>query len=329
MTTNNPQWQAAADAIQAAQSILVVAHISPDGDAIGSLLGLTLSLSEMGKIVTGAVDEGAPDFLSFVPQTETIVSELSDQEFDLLIVTDCGDTERSGQMGAYGLAHSKTVINIDHHPTNPRFGDIDLVVESAVSATEIVFDLLSYMKHDISEDAAYPLLVGLVTDTLGFRINSTTARTLEIATALMQKNAPLSKIMAVTLNSRSYAEIALWKAVFPSIELQDGVISATITLDDLEAAGLNKMGDGGLVSHLVNVNEAFVSVVFKEQSDNKVEISFRSKFGFDVGSLAFELGGGGHTQASGCTVDGTLEEIRQRVLPMTKKVVQQGEAGLV
>lgn len=329
MTISNPQWQEAADAIQAANSVLVVAHVSPDGDAIGSLLGLTESLKRMGKTVTGALDDGVPDYLSFIPCADTIVTDVSDAEFDLLISTDSSDMERSGNVGAYGFAHSKSVLNIDHHVTNTGFGDIHLVVPAAVSATEIVFDLLSYMRHDISEDAAYALLVGLVTDTLGFRINSVTARTLEIAQALMQKNIPLSKIMTRTLNSRAYAEVKIWKAAFSTVELHDGLISATITLDDVRQAGLDKMTDGGLVSHLVNVNEAYVSVVFKEQPENQVEVSFRSKVGFDVGTLAYELGGGGHTQASGCTLDGTLEQVRERVLPLAQQVVQVGVAGLV
>ena len=329
MTLNNPQWQEAVEAIESAQSILVVAHVSPDGDAIGSLLGLTESLKSMGKTVIGALDDGVPDYLAFIPKAETIVTEVPQQEFDLVISTDCSDMERSGKVGAYGFSHSQVVINLDHHATNTGFGDIHLVVPSAVSATEIVFDLLTYMNCDLSEDTAYALLVGLVTDTLGFRVNSTTGRTLEIAQALMQKNAPLSTIMTSTLDSRTYTEIELWKSAFSSVHLDHGVISATITLDDIKNAGLSQMKDGGLVSHLVNVNEAKVAVVFKEQPENQVEISFRSKFGYDVGTLAYELGGGGHNQASGCTLDGSLDEVRVRVLPLAQNVVEQGMSQLV
>lgn len=328
MTINQPQWQDAVTAIQSAQTILVVAHVSPDGDAIGSLLGLTESLKLMGKTVTGALDDGVPDYLSFIPQTDTIVTAIADGEFDLMISTDASDVERSGKVGEYGFAHSKTIMNIDHHATNTGFGDIHLVVPSAVSATEVVFDLLSYMNHEVSEDAAYALLAGLVTDTLGFRINSVTARTLEIAQLLMQKNAPLSTIMQRTLNSREYQEVELWKLAFSSIQLDAGVISANVTLHDIETVGLDKPTDGGLVSYLVNVNEAKVSVVFKEQPENKVEISFRSKYGYDVATVALGLGGGGHKQASGCTVEGSLEDVRARVLPLARSVVEHGAPEL-
>lgn len=325
MSYSTPQWDDAVSAINSAQTILVVSHISPDGDALGSLLGMTTTLKSLGKTVTGALDDAVPDYLAFMPQSGTITSQPSG-DFDLMISVDASDEERSGQVGEYGRNHSKKVINLDHHPTNTGFGDIHLVVPTAVSACEIVFDLLGYMGHDLSADTAYVLLVGMVTDTLGFRVDSTTPRTLEIAQALMQKGAPLPEIMGRTLNSKSYEDILLWKAVYPSVELNDAVITATVTLEDTENAGLDKPSDGGLVSHLITVNQAKVSVVFKEQPDNKVEISFRSKKGYDVGTLAFELGGGGHTQASGCTVEGSLAEVKARVLPMAHKVVAEGDS---
>jgi len=324
MTINKPQWDDAVQAIQSAQTVLVVSHISPDGDAIGSLLGMTTTLQSMGKTVVGALDDEIPDYLAFMPQSDTVVSELTG-DFDLLISVDASDEVRSGKVGEYGRAHSKLVINLDHHPTNTGFGDIHLVVPTAVSACEIVFDLLGYMGHDISEDTAYVLLVGMVTDTLGFRIDATTPRTLEVAQALMQKGASLPQIIRRTLMNKSYADVQLWKSAYSSVELDDQVIHATITLDDVKKAGLEKPSDAGLVGHLISVNEAVVSIVFKEQPDKQVEISFRSKKGYDVGSLAFELGGGGHTQASGCTVDGTLDEVKKRVLPMAHNVVAEGE----
>lgn len=323
MTYNNPQWQEAVDAIHSAQTILVVSHVSPDGDAIGSLLGMTTALQQIGKTVTGALDDSVPAYLAFTPNSGSIVNTLSG-DFDLMISVDSSDEERTGKIGEYGRQHSQTVINLDHHPTNTGFGDIHLVVPTAVSACEIVFDLLGYMGHDISEETAYVLLLGMVTDTLGFRVDSTTPRTLEIAQALMQKNAPLPEIMIKTLSSRSYEDVRLWKSSYPSVQLDNGLIYARVTQEDLKEAGLEKAGDGGLVSHLVNVNEAFVSVVFKELPNEQVEIGFRSKKGFNVGSLAFTLGGGGHTQASGCTVDGRLDEVIKRVIPMAHQVVADG-----
>ncbi len=323
MTFRNPQWDDVVSAIESAQSVLVVSHVSPDGDAIGSLLGVTIALESLGKTVTGALDDEVPDYLAFMPQSDSI-TDTPTGEYDLMISVDASDEERSGKVGEYGRQHSKIVVNLDHHPTNTGFGDLHLVVPTAVSACEIVFDLLGYMGHDMSDNTAYVLLVGMVTDTLGFRIDNTTPRTLEIAQALMSKNAPLPEIIGRTLNSKSYEEVLLWKSAYSSVQLDDKVIHGIVSLKDIENAGLDKSSDGGLVSHLIKVNEARVSVVFKEQPDNQVEISFRSKKGYDVGSLAFELGGGGHTQASGCTVDGPLTDVIDRVLPMAHTVVAKG-----
>ena len=322
--TTKPQWQAAADAIDEAQSILVVSHIAPDGDAIGSLLGIAQSLRARGKDITAAIDDGVPAELRFVPGSESILSAVSAGEFDLLIAVDSSDLSRIGEAGAYGLEYSKCAINLDHHPTNTRYGDIHLIVPEAVAAVEIVYDFLTFMDCDVSTDVAFALLTGLVTDTQGFRISATNSRTLSIAQDLMQRGASLSQIMANTLNSRPYQEVELWKQVLPSVRLKRGLICATIRQCDIDRAGLESMSDGGLVSYLVNVVQAKVSVVFKELPENQVEVGFRAKPGYDVASLAFQLGGGGHTLASGCTVTGTLQQAQATVLPLARQVIAQG-----
>lgn len=319
-----PQWQAAADAIEAAQSILVVSHIAPDGDAIGSLLGIAETLRARGKDVSAAIDDGVPAELRFVPGSESIASAVSTGEFDLLIAVDSSDLSRIGEAGAYGLANSKSAINLDHHPTNTGYGDIHLIVPEAVAAVEIVYDFLRFMACDVSTEVACALLTGLVTDTQGFRISATNSRTLAIAQDLMQRGASLSQIMANTLNSRPYHEVELWKQVLPSVKLERGLICATIRQCDIDRAGLKSMSDGGLVSYLVNVVQAKVSVVFKELPENQVEVGFRAKPGYDVASLALQLGGGGHTLASGCTVNGTLQQAQATVLPLAREVIAQG-----
>ncbi len=323
-----PQWNEAAQAIDAAQSILVVAHIAPDGDAIGSLLGIAEPLRDRGKDVTAAIDEGVPPDLSFVPRSETIAPAICDNSFDLLITVDSSDIERIGVVGAYGLTHSTRTINLDHHPTNTRYGDIHLIVPQAVAAVEIVYDFLEYMGCEISADVAFALLTGLVTDTQGFRISATNSRTLEIAQDLMQRGASLSKIMAKTLNRRPFEEVELWKRVLPSVQLESGLIFATIGQGDIGSVGLENMTDGGLVSYLVSVDQANVSIVFKELPDCQVEVAFRAKPGYDVASLALQLGGGGHTLASGCTVPGTPQQVKEIVLPLAHQAVAKGASAL-
>jgi phosphoesterase RecJ-like protein len=321
-TTN---WDDAERAVLAAETILIVSHLSPDGDAVGSLLGIANALRALGKTIVSALDDSVPDILRFLPNSDTVQTTLTDGDWDLMISVDSSDEERTGKCGAYGRLHSKTVINIDHHATNVMFGNIHLVDPTAVSATEVIFQLLKTMNFKFSPEVATPLLTGLVTDTLGFRTNNVKPDTLLIAHELMGYGASLTEITARTLGNKSFLAVNLWKYALATVQLHEGgVISAEITQESLKRAGLNDLTDSGLVGFLVKVNEAMISVVFKETIDGRIEISLRSKPGFDVSAVALSLGGGGHQQASGATIDGPMESAKKRVLPLLRNCAKEG-----
>ncbi len=324
----SPQWAAATEAIRAAQRILIVSHVNPDGDAIGSSLGLANALKQMGKDVTIANDDGVPPFLRWLPGAADIVTEVTSGEFDLMISTDSSDEIRTGNAGEYGRSHSTKVINLDHHPTNTYFGDIFLVVPAAVSATEIVLDWWHHAGMDISHEVAVPLLTGLVTDTNGFRISNTTARTLQVAQILMEQGASLTEVTARTLDSMTYDEFILWKQILPTAELHGQVISAYVRLEDFALAGVADTSTAGIVSFLNRVEEAMISVVFKETEEG-IRLSMRAKRGYNVADVATALGGGGHIQAAGATIQGTLEEARARVLEMLQEAAAKGTLEIV
>jgi bifunctional oligoribonuclease and PAP phosphatase NrnA len=323
------QWAEATQAVANAETILLVTHVSPDGDAIGSMLGLANALRERGKNVETTVSGGVPDYLQFIAGADSVKGTLDSGDWSLMISLDASDEERTGLVGIYGRAHSPKVINLDHHATNTMFGSIFLVNSAAVSAAEIVFDWLAYLHHPLSPEVATALLTGLVTDTRGFRTSNCTARTLQIAQQLMEAGASLADVTARTLDSKSYTMVELWKSALHSVELKKGLISATITQADLKRVGLTDVTDGGLVSLLIGVNEAKVAVVFKELAHGEVELSFRSKPGYDVAQVALALGGGGHKQASGATIPGPLIAARERVLPMLRVAVEQGSPLVV
>jgi phosphoesterase RecJ-like protein len=319
-----PNWTAATEAIDRANSILLVTHLSPDGDAIGSLLGLANTLLARGKNPTLAVDGGVPDYLQFLPGAAQVRDKLKQGEWDVMVLLDSSDEERTGEVGVYGRAHSRFVINLDHHPTNTMFGDLHLVVPTAVSATEIVAAWIDAMPQEMTKDMALPLLTGLVTDTMGFRTSNVRAETLGLAQRLMAAGASLTEVMARTLNNRPFSTLELWRSAMPSVVLEDSLIMGTITQEDLKRARLTETTDGDLVSILISAREAMIAVVFKETNDGRVELSFRCKPGFDVSQVAFTLGGGGHKQAAGATIPGTLDEAKARVIPMLRAAVQQG-----
>ena len=316
-TIPQPQYQAAFEALEQAQRIVLITHFKPDGDAIGSLLGLANALREPGKNVIAVVDEGVPPYLRFNPGSDTVLSKLTTGEFDVFVSLDSSDEERTGEAGIYARAHSKLVINVDHHPTNTGFGQIYVVVPSAVSTTEIVYDWLNQVGLPITQNVAIPLLTGLVTDTMGFRINSVNERTLQIASALMHAGAPLNDIMARTLGSMSWKSLQLWKLALPTVQIANRVVSADITQEMLKSAGLGQSTDtAGLISFMNSVDESRVAVIFREIPDGKIELGFRAKPGYDVATVALSLGGGGHRLASGATISGTLEEVKAKVLPL-------------
>jgi phosphoesterase RecJ-like protein len=326
MTNNNNtlQWAEATEAVKGAASILIVTHLSPDGDAIGSLVGLTLALREMGKKVDAVVDGGVPDFLRYLPGSNTVQGKLKRGKWDVMISTDASDEERTGLAGEYGRKHSGKVINLDHHPTNTYFGDLFLVLPQAVSATEIVYLWLRHMEHSLSVEVATALLTGLVTDTMGFRTNNVVGATMGICQQLIDSGASLYEITQRTMVSKPFRDVKLLSYAYPSVTLKGNIISGIVTQEDLKRAGQIEATDGGLVSHLIAANEAVIAVVYKELANNRVELSFRSKPGYDVGSVAFGLGGGGHRQASGATIDGPLDAAIARVMPLLEAAAAQG-----
>ena len=150
MTTTSPDWAGATRAVDAANTLLLVTHVNPDGDAIGSLVGLANALRARGKTLTAVVDDGVPGYLRFVPGSETVLAALTEGEWDLMISLDASDEERTGEAGAYGRAHSRSVMNVDHHPTNTLFGSLHLVVPTAVSTSEILLGWLLDMGQPLT-----------------------------------------------------------------------------------------------------------------------------------------------------------------------------------
>lgn len=320
-------WNELATRVDSAERILLVTHVKPDGDAIGSLLGMANMLRARGKAPVPAVDGGVPIFLKFVPGAEQVVSSVPALEFDLMISLDASDEERTGEAGKYGRAHAPFVVNIDHHPTNTMFGDLHLVVPEAVSTTEVLYDGFWSLGWPIAESIATPLMVGLITDTIGFRTSNVTPHTLETAAALMSAGAPYHDIVQRTLVATPFAAVKMWQLALDTVELKDRVISASLTLEGMARAGLNQSSDsGGLVGFLSSTTESRVAVVFKQVAANSIEISLRSKPGYDVSGVAFSLGGGGHKQAAGATVAGTLAEVRERVLPLLRQIARRRPA---
>lgn len=323
-------WEQASALVRGADRILIVTHIGPDGDAIGSMLGLARALEVAGKQVVTAVDGGVPADLQFIPGAENVHAALEGCEADLVIAVDCGDESRMGLVGQVALRSGLPLINLDHHRTNTRFGVANLVDVTTVAAAEGVLDWLDVMGIAPDRVAAHCLLTGLVTDTLCFRTDSVTSETLGKAQRLMALGAPLSDIVQRTVLHRSAAGLRLWQVVLPTVRLEDHVIWAVITRELYEQADYLGEDDAGLVSMLAETDEAYISAVFKQKRDGAIEIGFRAVPGFDTAEIAVSLGGGGHVLASGATVRSEpLETLVPRVIAMLKEAVHNGAPVVV
>ena len=326
-------WEAAVELILHSKSILLICHVSPDGDAVGSLLGLGLGLRILGKAITMACESAPPTKYSFLPGFESIVNTMDSFSFDLVIGLDSSDPARLGKVYLHDRLSGVPLINIDHHVTNLFFGDVNLVDTSAASASEVVLTLLDQLDISIDQNGStnppsysltHPshiatcLLTGIVTDTLGFRTFNVTPRVMKAAVRLMEAGASLSRVTHYSFNQRPEGELGLLALGLTRRQVEDGLAWSDITLADRDAGHHADTGDAGLVSMLVNTGEIQIAAVFTEVEENLVEISFRADPGFDVAQLALSLGGGGHSAASGCTIKGSLEAAKARVLPLMR-----------
>ncbi|MCB8977681.1 MAG: bifunctional oligoribonuclease/PAP phosphatase NrnA [Ardenticatenaceae bacterium] len=325
----HPTEQAILTAVQQANNILVITHIGPDGDAVGSITAVGVALRQMGKHATLLCDDPLPERFSYLPLADQVQppNENRSTDYDLLIAVDCGDETRMGQSFANLPDTVPTIINIDHHVTNTYFGDIQHVVPEAVSATEILYDLFKHIGLTITTDLAMCLLTGVVTDTLGFRTVGVTAKTLRIASELVDAGADLPLINMQGLSLKPFSTAQLWQIGLNNMRLEDGLIWTKINNTQREAIGYNNTSTGGLVNFLGNVTQAAISAVLLEMNDGTVRVGFRCNPPYSVSELALNLGGGGHPLAAGCSLDGPLDKAEALVVAMSKETIRQQQAS--
>lgn len=302
--------------IRAAQRVLILSHIRPDGDAIGSLIGLGLSLQAMGTDVQMVLADGVPANFRNLAGSSQIRTQ-PEGTFDLIVALDCSDLKRVGHaLNGYGSPH----INIDHHPTNLKFARINLVETQAVATAEILAQFLTRFNFPMTQPVADALLYGMIADTLGFRTYNMTPRALRIAADLMEAGGDLSSLYYHALIRRSYETARYWGAGLSTLQRQGRVIWATLTQTDRQAVGYLGKDDADLINLLSTIDDSDVALVFVEQPNGRVKVSWRSQPGFDVSKIALQFGGGGHAAAAGAEIEGSLEQVQASVLMVTQSL---------
>lgn len=299
-----------------AENTLIVAHVRPDGDAVGSLLGLGLALKDAGKKVQMVLADGLPPSFRHLTGSEQ-VSRKPQSPADLCIVLDCSDLIRTGIFND----ENRPDLNIDHHITNLNFAKVNLVEPEAVATSAILATYLEQWGFPIHEASARALLTGIVSDTLGFRTSNTNPHALRLAAGLMEKGADLPDLYNRALIKRSFESARFWGAGLGQLQREDGLLWTTLRVDDRNKVNYPGNDDADLVNFLATIDDIEVAVIFVEQKEGNVKVSWRAQPGLDVSKVALHFGGGGHAAAAGAMIAGPLEEVEEKVLTETRSMM--------
>jgi len=311
-------------AIEKANRVLVIAHVDPDGDAIGSLTAVGQALQQLGKRVTLVCDDAVPQRFHYLPlATDVRRAPNTETHYDLVIAVDCADESRMGW--AYAALPEPKPANIDHHVTNTRFGAFNVIEPDASSTAEILSRFLGEMGATLTRGIAESLLTGIVTDTMGFRTTNVSAATLRVAADLVECGADIADISLRALHRRPYATAQMWGLGLGRMKLQDSLLWTSISRDELRRAGMEgSPSSSGLVNFLADVEGVAMGVVLSEmQDDAKVRVGMRAVPPYNVAEVAVRLGGGGHALAAGCALEGSLEQAEATVVAACLEAIRR------
>lgn len=308
--------------IRKASQVLVVSHVRPDGDAVGALLAMGLGMQGLGKQVQMVLTDGVPGSCKHL-EGASQVKHKAEGDFDLIITLDASDLRRTGSALE---GYRKPDINIDHHVTNDGFGRINFILPKAVATCEILTEYISHWGLEITPGMANALLNGILADTLGFRTSNMKPKTLRLAADLMEKGADLPLQYAQALLRRSFHAAKYWGAGLSSLERLDRMVWATLDLVSRERSSYPGNDDADLINVISSIDDFDISVIFVEQKNGTVKVSWRSIPGYDVSKIALQFGGGGHPAAAGADIPGKLENIQKDVLETTQKLLNSHQS---
>ena len=309
-----------AAAIKKYDDLLICMHVDPDGDTIGSACALSLILEGLKKKYIIYSPDPIPHIYRFIKNTDKTVKTLDDnKKYGAVIAVDCGDIKRiAGGAKIRGLGD--VLINIDHHEDNTMFGDINHVKQGS-STGEIIYDLAQELKVKIDTDMANALYAAIITDTGSFRYNNTTAKVFETAAALTRCGVSPNEIANRLYDSRTMSEIKMLGRALEKIEsFSDGSIALiALTQEDVAACGATPEEMRGIVDHIRSLKDVEIAIFMRETEKNRIKVNFRSKT-FNIQQIAKALGGGGHKRASGVVLEGSLDEVKNKVIGTAKSI---------
>lgn len=303
----------------------ILSHVRPDGDALGCQIALALSLQQLGKEVCVWNEDGMLEKYSFLPRAELLTKPpAAPVDVDVAIALDTAIQNRLGT--AFGAVRSAKIwINIDHHLSNPGYGDLVYVDPTAPATGQIIFDLIQSQGFPFNREIAENLFAAISTDTGSFQYPKTSARTFEIAAQLVCTGINVGRLNQQLYENYPRRRIELLRELLHTMRFESDGRVASFGLSLKTAAALQALPEDneGLIDHLRAIRGVIVAVFFEELSDGKVRVSMRSKTeAIDVCVICQKFGGGGHSLAAGARVRGTLAEVEQKVLEEICDVVK-------
>ena len=311
------------DAILSRQRFVLTSHARPDGDSIGSQLAMAYALEALGKEVRLVNADAAPEHYFAFPGVDRIeIASETTTDADAVIVMECSDLTRTGVAGL----GDRFLINIDHHAGNRMYGAINWFDESAAACGEMVFDIIRALGVPLSEEIATHIYLAILTDTGSFHHSNITPRTFDICRQTVEAGVNPTIMARRVYDSNSFGKLKLIGALLDQMILVDEGRLAILHMDDtmLEACGCTNNDTEGIINLPLTAREIQAVVFFKTSDADGVRVSMRSKYDVDVRVVASEFGGGGHKNAAGFTVAGSLDEVRPRIVRRLVTAVDQG-----
>jgi phosphoesterase RecJ-like protein len=304
------------EVVRRAKTLCVVGHVRPDGDCVGSQLGLTLALRNEGKKVVCWNEDPIPDKYRFLDRDGTLQKPKPGRKFDCVIAVDCASFERLGKVGPRVVDH-KHLINIDHHQSNTRYGNLNWVSAREPSTGELIYRLLKTARWPITPRIADCLFTAVSTDTGSFEYPTTRPGTFHVAGELVSRGANLARICDEVYQSYPLSRIRLLKHVYSRFRLTGDNKIAYLWLRkaDFSRAGSDSDETEGLIDHIRAIEPVVVACVFEEIEPELTRISLRSKSAkVNVNEIASQFGGGGHSAAAGARVPGRPLSVQRKVI---------------
>jgi phosphoesterase RecJ-like protein len=318
------------DELHARDRFLILSHVRPDGDAIGSMVALGSSLAAMGKTVWLVNEDGLPENLAFLPGSERVTPPPAEVlPADVVIALDCATKPRLGEAALHAASAASLWINIDHHISNPGYGDINLIDPSSPATGAILYDLLLHAGLPLTDEARDAIYVAVSTDTGSFQYPSTRAETYEMAADLIRRGLDVGEINSSTYDEQPFRRLELLRDLLNTLgRSEDGLLAWWDLRDEVRVRlGLLPEDSEGLIDNIRGIRGVRVAVFFEELPDGRMRVSMRSKDRrIDVCAIASQFGGGGHPMAAGIRMGGPFEVSKQAVLDAIRRRI--AEAGI-